>query len=368
MQSAKKYVVIFFLLCLIMGSCDTVNERLSSEDQNFRQPSFSEDWIIPKDDIIHATGLDGIVSIDDPDFAPVSDIDFVDDRRLVEGVKIEGRLRAYPHQVLDWHEIVNDRIGDTSLAMTYCPLTGTGVAWNRKNMEFGISGLLYHGNMVPYDRQTFSRYSQMQLRAVNGPMAGTRLETYPVLQTTWETWKAMYPKSEVLTSNTGQSYSYEGFAYGDEYLEENSATNFPIRNRDDRLPKKKRVHGVIGGAMVDENAGVRVYVIDRMKSGIEVIEDVFFGDEIVIVGSSERSFAISYQRTLPGGTLLQFEAVQDALPVVMKDQEGNFWDVFGYAVDGPRVGSQLTPTKSYTGYWFAWADFFPGLEIYGEED
>jgi hypothetical protein len=84
----------------------------------------------------------------------------------------------------------------------------------------------------------------------------------------------------------------------------------------------------------------------------------------VVAGSSHYNFAISFQRILPDGTELDFMAVQDSLPIIMTDQEGNSWDIFGYAVTGPRAGSRLSKTNSYTGYWFAWADFFPDLEIF----
>lgn len=126
-------------------------------------------------------------------------------------------------------------------------------------------------------------------------MSGTNMETIPVIQTTWETWKIIYPESEVLTANTGFQRNYEGYAYGKDYLKEDSATLFPIQNRDDRLPGKKRVHGIIRG-VATENTDVRVYVVDRFGSGIHLIEDTFGGFEIIIAGSSNNDFAISYHR------------------------------------------------------------------------
>lgn len=367
MENTNQKVIRCLFIWCILTACNTVNER-SSGDPGINVPEFSEDWIIPKNEVIDGgPGSDGIPSIDNPDFAPVSEIDFTADHRLVTGIKIGDKVRAYPHQILDWHEVVNDQIGDKYFAITYCPLTGTDIAWNRNSAaEFGVSGLLFRNNLILYDRNSYSRYSQMQMRGVNGPMSGTNMETIPVIQTTWETWKTIYPQSEVLTANTGFQRPYEGYAYTKDYLEEDSATLFPVRNGDDRLPRKKRVHGIIRGTAT-ENTDVRVYVIDRFGSGIHLIEDTFGGFDIIVAGSTDYDFAISYRRELSDGTELQFEAIQDSFPVIMKDREGNYWDIFGYAVGGPRQGNRLIETKSYSGYWFAFADFFPGLEIYQEK-
>lgn len=133
----------------------------------------------------------------------------------------------------------------------------------------------------------------MQVRGVNGPMAGTDMEAIPVIQITWETWKEMYPESEILASDTGFQRNYEGYAYGSDYLKEDSATLFPLLNRDDRLPRKKRVHGVIRGVVTD-NTDVRVYVIDRFERRIQLIEDTFGGSDIIVAGSRDKNFAISY--------------------------------------------------------------------------
>lgn len=357
-------IILYLFICSTIFACNTVDER-SPSNSGENPTEFSDDWIIPKDEVINGgPGLDGIPSIDDPNFASVDEIEYVVDHRLVTGIKIGDKVRAYPHQVLDWHEIVNDHLGDSYFVITYCPLTGTDIAWKRNSVtEFGVSGLLFRNNLILYDRASYSRYSQMQLRGVNGPMAGTDMETIPVIQTSWKTWKETYPKSEVLTTNTGIQRNYEGYAYSSEYLDEDSATLFPIQNRDNRLPRKKRVHGIIRGVAY-EDSEVRVYVIDDFGAGIHLIEDTFGGFDIIIAGSSEHNFAMSYRRELPDGTTLQFEAVQDSLPVIMKDQEGNHWDIFGIALEGPRKGARLEQTISYTGYWFAWAEFFTNLEIY----
>jgi hypothetical protein len=173
----------------------------------------------------------------------------------------------------------------------------------------------------------------------------------------------MYPESEVLSKETGFSRNYEGFAYGANYSTDDSNILFPVENSDDRLSNKDRVHGVISQQPANK-AVVKAYPINDFGDDVNVIHDQVGQREIIVVGSKELDIATSFEAVAEDGTQLNFEPVQGDLPVVMKDKEGNRWDLFGYAVDGPRNGEHLTPTLSYTGYWFAWADFFPDIEIY----
>lgn len=244
-------------------------------------------------------------------------------------------------------------------------LSSQSVATTSKgDLLVGVSGLLFRNNLIPYDRNTGSLYSQMQIRSVSGSQIGTILQQIPLVQTSWKVWKTMYPESEVLTTNTGFNKDYNQYTYGRGYLEGNSDPLFSVKNPDTRLQTKELVHGIIAGEVAEEETNARVYVIDKFGSGVHVIEDRFASEEVIVAGSSDLQFAVSFHRTFDDGTTLQFEAVQDALPIIIKDQEVNSWDIFGYAVEGPRVGTRLSSTNSYTGYWFAWADFFPNLEIH----
>lgn len=324
-------------------------------------------WLIPESQVRDGgPGKDGIPSVDNPKFVAVDQIDFIVDNRLIIGIKNGDEVKAYPHQILDWHEIVNDEIGGVPIAVTYCPLTNTGIGWDRqingRVTEFGVSGLLFRNNLIPYDRNTDSEWSQMQLRSVRGDLSGRSIETIDMVETSWSTWQQMYPNSQVMTTETGFARNYGGFAYGRTYLT-NNTTLFPVLNNDNRLHNKERVHGIIADSVASEEADAKVYVIGNMGEGINIIEDTFQGIDHVVVGSADLNFAASFERSI-GGTELDFKPVQDALPVVMEDQEGNRWDIFGNAVSGPREGQKLTPTRSYTGYWFAWADFFPEVEIH----
>lgn len=358
-------IPLFITCSLIFHSCNSVTNSDSSAGGGDR------DWLIPRGEVVDGgPGKDGIPSIDDPNFASVSSINFIPDNRMVIGLQIGNEIKVYPHQIMDWHEIVNDRVGDKAVALTFCPLTGTALAWNREingNVtEFGVSGLLFRNNLIPYDRNSDSYWSQMQVRSVAGPLSSSQTETFQVVETRWETWKKLYPDAQVLTTDTGFSRNYSGFTYGSDYSTNHDRIIFPIRNRNNALQNKTRVHGLLPeeGAEPSEYSPL-VFPINRFSEGIEVIQESFDGREIVVVGSSGHDFAAAFSRLSPEGTLLEFEAVSDdQLPVVMRDSEGNLWDLFGNAVSGPRQGERLTALKSYTGYWFGWADFFPDLRIH----
>ncbi|MEX2586022.1 MAG: DUF3179 domain-containing protein [Balneolaceae bacterium] len=358
-----RLIATCIVLFLLVASCDNTTP-LSNTDVD-------GEWLLIKHEIFDGgPGKDGIPSIDQPNFLPANEIDFIPNNRLVIGVNINGEIKVYPHQVLDWHEIVNDRTGDISFSLLYCPLTGTGMAWNRKidgNVtEFGVSGLLYRNNLIPYDRNTDSHWSQMQLRAVNGPLSSRNIETFQIIETNWGIWKQLYPDSKVLTTNTGHDRDYPGYVYTPGYLTNHNALLFPLSNVDDRLENKTRVHGVIGGGEAINEMKVTAYVIDEFGEGVRLIEDSIASDQYLVVGSTDHNFATAFYR--PEDEDLEFEAVQDQLPVIMKDSEGNRWDLFGFAVEGPKKGQRLSAARSYTGYWFAWVDFFfLNIDIYQDE-
>lgn len=322
----------------------------------------SSEWLIPQNNVLDGgPGKDGIPALDAPDFIPVNEVDFLDDDDLVIGFKVGDDVRAYPHPILDWHEIINDEIGNIRVAITYCPLTGTGIGWDRDlpsgTTTFGVSGLLYNTNLIPYDRGTDSNWSQMLLESVQGPMAGTDIETHQVVETSWGTWKKLYPESQVVSTNTGWSRNYDRYPYGD-YRTNNNSLFFPVSVNDTRLPAKERVLGI-----VTERKAAKAYRFNSFPTtGVGLRKDVFAGDNLILIGSQE--FNILQVYVQPEN--LNFEAVQNEFPVVMRDNEGNRWNLFGEAVSGPRVGQKLPETRSFIGYWVAWGAFYEGLEIYGQ--
>jgi len=310
-------------------------------------------------------GPDGIPPLESPVFTANLNSADVGPNEMVVGVKVGDNIRAYPHDIMNWHEIVNDTFtidGPPERAtLSYCPLTGSAMLW-KSFMEpgdetFGTSGVLYNSNLILYDRENVNYWSQMLEQAVVGPQVTRIPDRLQVVDTTWATWKAMYPETELLTRETGFSRDYDDYPYGDYLVTERLI--FPVNNSNDfRLWKKTRVLGINVG---DSS---KVYPINVFTSAVEVINDTTGDMQTVVAGSSELNFGVVFNRQLEDCTVLEFEAVQNKLPVVMRDNEGNEWDVFGVAVNGDRAGQQLEKTNSYIAFWFAWTAFFPGAEIH----
>jgi len=240
-----KFSKIIFLVMLILGiwGCDTVENNSSSK--------VSGSWLVPESEIFDGgPGKDGIPALTTPNLESVNSTTYLSDEDLVIVIKEGEEVRIYPHPILDWHEIINDKIGDKSFALTYCPLTGSGISWNRildgEETTFGVSGLLYNTNLIPYDRKTGSNWSQMRLQSINGLLISDFIQTFPIIETTWESAKNISNTAMVVSTNTGFGRNYGRYPYGD-YRTNNSSLIFPVSHSDGRLNAKERVLGVFSG-------------------------------------------------------------------------------------------------------------------------
>ena len=157
---------------------------------------------------IHSGGpaKDGIPALYDPEFITANDAHYLKSSDRVLGLSINGESKAYPLRILNWHELVNDRVGGTDVLVSYCPLCGTGMAFdsniNGERTLFGVSGKLYNSDVLFYDRKTESLWSQIKMEAVTGPLTGSRLKLLPLVHTTWEAWKKKHPDTKVLSKKT----------------------------------------------------------------------------------------------------------------------------------------------------------------------
>ncbi len=246
---------------------------------------------------------DGIPSIDNPKFVTLVEADqWIEDNELVLGITYKGVKRVYPLQIMVWHEIVNETIAGDSLLITYCPLCGSGIAFERvingEAVEFGTSGKLYNSNLVMYDRKTETYWSQIDGRAIFGELTGMKLKMVRIDTVTWKEWKTAHPDSEVLSQDTGFSRQYGRDPYGGYY--EDDFILFPVENEDDRIHPKTVVFGVeIDGAftaykeddlkefkVIDDTVGGVKIRIEREDAGTIMVTNLDTGAEII----AERGF------------------------------------------------------------------------------
>lgn len=360
----KKFIkdCLFFALVPLFIGCTEQSDGPFRPGSGTNDPPDSEDWLIPQSEVLDGgPGKDGIPALNEPKIVSSTEIDYLEDDDLVLGYAENGEAVAYPHKILDWHEIINHEVASTSLAVIYCPLTGTGIGWNRilsaGKTTFGVSGLLYNTNVIPYDRLTDTNWSQMRFEAVNGQLMGEKPEVISLIETSWATWTEMYPQTQVVSGETGHNRSYGNYPYGD-YKTNHNSLLFPVSKTDKRLLAKERVLGIMKG----QNA--KVYPIDRFSEETQLVFDTFQGAQIAILGNRAANILVALNRTLSDGTVLDLSLAGSSNPWLLEDQEGNRWNLFGNAVSGPREGESLEAIPQMMGFWFSWAPFFEGIEIY----
>ena len=350
MISIYRTLLIAFLLLLL--GCEIEPASVENPDV----------WLIPKLAVYEGAGRDEIASIDQPAFTTTSATDFLKDEDLVAVLQVSDEVRAYPHPILDYHEIVNDEMGDLPLAINYCPFTGTGMAWERRingeTTTFGVSGLLYHSNLMPFDRTTATIWSQLSLKAINGPLLGQPVRMHSLIDMPWKTWKELFPNGKVLSKNTGFPLVYGDYPYLD-FRTNNDFFIFPVTPVDKRLPNKERVLAIIG------SNEARVFRFEHFNKveGIQIITDSFMGRNIIVFGSANKGIMGALYTQLKDGTTIEFKSLANGENLIL-DTNGNEWNVFGKAVSGDLTGAQLERPASLMGFWFAIAIFFPNLQLY----
>jgi hypothetical protein len=190
-------------------------------------------------------GKDGIPAIDEPRFVSVDETDFLESQEPVVTLELNGEARAYPIQILVWHEIVNDVLGGVAVAVTFCPLCNTAIVFDRRvdgeTLDFGTTGNLRDSDHVMYDRQTESWWQQFGGRALVGELTGSKLEQLPTRILAWRDFEREHSGGTVLSRETGHARSYGENPYPG-YDEVGSSPFFATRNSGDkRLPAKERV-------------------------------------------------------------------------------------------------------------------------------
>lgn len=270
---------------------------------------------VDRDDIVPGgPPRDGIHGIDAPRFVPSEQATWVDDTTIVLGVVVQGDARAYPVHLMDYHQVANDVVGGVPLAVTWDPLTGVPLAFERtvdgRVLSFGVSGLLYNSGFLLYDRETESLWSQFLGRAVSGPLAGKTLTRVRIRQEDLTSWRTRVGSTRVLERpSRGIDYGHSPF---ERYLTEN-AVRYPVKARDERFHAKELVLGVVAGGKA------RAYLGSVLTREGGWVEDVFQGRKIQIDYSTELS-------------AFRWEAPDDV---------------------------QVTEA-----YWFAWKAFHPDTEIW----
>lgn len=308
-------IIIGITSAVFVSSCNAQN---SPSKNGFDLSNAS----IPVEKILSGgPGKDGIPAIDHPVLVDKDQADFIKDSDRVLALTIGSVAKAYPINILNWHEIVNDKIGDQAFVVTYCPLCGTGAIFSAdirgRHSSFGVSGLLYNSDVLLYDDLTESLFSQILSKAVSGPLVGEHLKPLVSTHTTWGKWKELHPNTQILSTNTeyARDYTrnpYEGYASSRVlYFPVPSSTGSP-----GSFHPKETVVGLIDGNRI------KAYPFSELnKNNQSSFKDLIAGKQYQIIWDGQNKSA------------------------QIKDENG-----------------QIIPTIQ--GFYFAWMAFYPDSEVY----
>ncbi|MEB8433817.1 DUF3179 domain-containing protein [Cocleimonas sp. KMM 6892] len=269
---------------------------------------------------------DGIPSIDKPAFLNADDVDYLkeSDRVLgiVVGEKGDEEARAYPIKILNWHEIVNDEISGKAIAVTYCPLCGSGIVYDAdfegNAHKFGVSGLLYNSDVLLFDRETETLWSQILSKGVSGELVNKKLKVIQSAHTSWASWKKQYPDTKVLSNDTGFDRDYNRSPYGT--YDNDVSVYFPVAFKSKRYHPKERVLGIT--------------INDKQK--------------VYPFAELSKYFAETQQTSL----IDRVDGQELTLEFDVENRDGTFKNANGEVV---------TSTNTF---WFAWYAFHPKGEVY----
>lgn len=352
---------------------------VSALREGMTAPLLPEPLVSPLDVLSGGVPPDGIPSIDVPEFERATDVGFLQPQEAVVTLTLNGDARAYPVQVLLWHEIVNDTVGGEPVTVTYCPLCNTAIGYYRqlddRIFDFGTSGRLYNSALVMYDRQTESLWAHYTGRAIAGALTGSQLELIPIATVAWETFLAEHPNGLVMTRPGGFGRQYGTNPYAN-YDQPDGAPILFGGTPDPRLPPQTRVLVVrLGGASVavqlDTLQSDGVLPLDLGGAPVVALHlpgtatpiqspQVAFGRDVGATGVFD---------PMVDGQVLSFTRLPDAASsdgpeAFTDDQTGSTWSILGRALDGPLAGAQLQPIEHIDTFWFAAAAYDPEIELH----
>jgi hypothetical protein len=317
-------------------------------------------------------------AIDNPKMvAAAQAADFLGDEEYVLGLSINGESRAYPTRFAWFHHAINDNVvklgggGTVPVAITYCSVCNTGLAFDPiidgKTLMLDFYGL-YNGVVTVHDRDTESVWLQVSGRAVKGPLAGKKLRTLPLLDTTWGQWKKLHPNTLVMSPDN----PFQKFYRPKGVAEPRGYTKFPnplfartLTRNDERLPQFDKVLAVTLPSP-NEDALRRAYPIKTLEKANGVINDTIGNTPVVAFLDISTTTAYAATRVLDGKTL-SFEArKQPNGQFAIYDKEtGSRWNIVGKAEAGPLAGKSLTRLDNHLSQWYGWAAFFPDTTVFG---
>ena len=303
-------------LCLIILSGQS---SMAAQKNGFEIGNAS----VPIEKILHGgPPKDGIPFIDRPVFEPPDEASLWRPNDLMLTFDSGAAFFAYPVGILNWHEIVNHDLSDNPVVITFCPLCGTGIAFDPviegQRLTFGVSGLLFNSDLLMYDHQTESLWSQIEGRAISGPLVGMRLAPVAIRHELWESWRERVgSEGRVLSPDTGYHRNYRMSPYGD--YDHTERLFFPVTHTSQKYHPKTWVLGWT------HNGESKAWPFPELEKHGAVLEDQIGGLDVFI----------HYEPEVPSAELRS------------------------------RNGRLLPATRAF---WFAWYTFHPETRVFVAEE
>jgi hypothetical protein len=309
---------------------------------------------------------DAILPVDVPTYGGLDALPWLEDDDLILGYESGNEAFAYPINILNIHEMVNDIIAGEPVLITYCPLCFSGVVFSRvvngETLTFGNTSALYQSDLVMYDHQTGSYWFQVAGEAVVGTMTGTRLKLLPSATMSWGEWKALHPDTKLLAGvdrgfeTLFASASY-GNSFGRGYQDRINNEQFPFPVDEEKLDGRLAAGEIV--LTVENDGGATAFPLGEL--GDTAANAEVGGKPVVVFTASAGRSVAAFSRDLDGKTLA-FDLVEDGK---FTDREtGSTWDFAGRAEDGPLAGSRLDRVNTRRSFWFSVAIAFPGIDIH----
>ncbi len=344
-------------------------EAISEFSTDFSRRSVSFDEILsggpPKD---------GIPSIDSPRYVSIEEADeWIESAEPVIALNINNEARAYPIQILMWHEIANDFLGGEAIIVTFCPLCNTAIVFDRtvsgRVLDFGTTGRLRYSNLIMYDRETETWWQQATGEAIIGELWGKQLKALPAAMISWMDFMDSYPGGDVLSRETGYNRSYGTNPYSGYDDIDRPPFLYGGPETPDVLSPLERVFTL----ELDDNAVAYPY---KTLEKERVVNDTIGTQEIVVMWNNGTASALDSNKIALGrdvGTVTAFYREIDGKLLtfllegdeIVDQQTRTIWNILGFGIEGLMKGSQLRPVVGINHFWFSWAAFRPDTEVYG---
>ncbi len=333
-----KYLYIFSTLLFVNCSPD-------SEKKNNTSNSVESVWSVPTSDI--QGGISTFPAMTDPVYSSISevnDLNYLAENAKVAMLNIDDNIYAYPYDLTNYYEVINDSFENMHFALSYCPNTESALCFNRKLSSNEVitlraSGYLYRDNQITSDSDLNQYWPQMKSSSIRGYQYDETLETINIVETTWSILKSHFPNAYV--------FNHENI---------NSCTdcNQPT------LPLDYNWFGVVSESN-NGNGVVHLYDYDNFIGNTQIEHLAINGKNAIVVGNKEKVFFNSFY--IPIGLSFSSLPTED-FPNILIDNENNKWNVFGVATFGDRMGAQLNSPKSFIASILAWESHFENLEIH----